>query len=139
MTNDFDFSWMLGRCITGIHFDGSSQWRFSFEPELGIGIECPWRLLLDGRVAISNEDHLQRYGLQSPLDAVAAARSLLASHTVVKVDVRDGTADLLVAFTGGLRLEALAISSGYESWTVFGPSGSLVVAQGGGHLCVLQQ
>jgi hypothetical protein len=136
MTTTYDSSWMLGRRIVSVDFAEPCQWRFLFEPNLSIGVECPWRLLKDGRVAISSEDHLQRYGLPAPLDAAAVATDLLASHLITRVEIRDGTADLLVELTGGLRFEAIPISTGYESWNVFGPSGFQVVAQGGGHLCV---
>jgi hypothetical protein len=136
MTTKYDSSWMLGRPIVGVTIAGSNQWRFFFDPELSIGIECPWRLLKDGRVAISSEDHLQQYGLPAPIDAVEVTKRLLASQLITRVEIRDGTADLLIELTGDLRFEAIPISRGYESWNVFGPSGFQVVAQGGGHLCV---
>ena len=136
MTTKYDSSWMLGRPIVDVDIADSYQWRFFFERGLSIGIECPWRLLKDGCMAISSEDHLQQYGLPAPIDAVAVAKDLLAPHLITRVEIRDGTADLLIELTGDLRLEAIPFSRGYESWNVFGPSGFQVVAQGGGHLCV---
>ena len=130
----FDFSWMVGRTIGEVRLNEPTQWAFSFEPGIGIGAECPWRLLRDGCVAISSEDHLQQYGLPAPLDAAAVAADTLAHHPVTAVEVRDGTADLVLQFTGGLRLEFIPISSGYESWGVTTPSGFQVIAQGGGQL-----
>ncbi|OGU19937.1 MAG: hypothetical protein A2580_02910 [Hydrogenophilales bacterium RIFOXYD1_FULL_62_11] len=131
----FDFSWMVGRTIREVRFNEPTQWSFSFEPGIGIGVECPWRLLQDGRVAISSEDHLQQYGLPAPLDAAAVASDRLSSRSVTRVEVRDGTADLILELGGSLRLEIIPISSGYESWGVSTPSGFQVVAQGGGQLC----
>jgi len=130
----FDFSWMIGRTIREVRLNGPTQWLFSFEPGIGIGVECPWRLLQDGHVTISSEDHLQQYGLPAPLDAVATASGLLGPCPVSHVEVRDGTADLILEFGGSLRLEVLPISSGYESWSVSTPSGFQVIAQGGGQL-----
>ena len=130
----FDFSWMVGRTIGQVRFNEPSQWAFSFEPSIGIGAECPWRLLQGGSVAISSEDHLQQYGLPAPLDAAAVATNLLAPHPVTHVDVRDGTADLIIEFGDALRLEIIPMSSGYESWGVTTPSGFYVFAQGGGQL-----
>jgi Family of unknown function (DUF6188) len=132
--NSFDFSWMVNLTIQKVQFNEPAQWSFSFAPSIGIGAECPWRLLQDGRVAISSEDHLQQYGLPAPLDAAVVASSLLDSHPVTRVEVRDGTADLVIDFSGGIRLEIIPISSGYESWSVTTPSGFQVIAQGGGHL-----
>jgi hypothetical protein len=85
-------------------------------------------------VAISSEDHLQQYGLPAPIDAAAVAADILASRAIAHVEVKDGTADLVLEFADGLRLEFLPISSGYESWGVTTPSGFQVVAQGGGQL-----
>jgi hypothetical protein len=136
MTTKYDSSWMLGRPIMGVTIAGSNQWRFFFSPELSIGIECPWRLIKDGHVAIGSEDHLQKYGLPAPIDAVQVTTDLLASQLITRVEIRDGTTDLLIDLTGDLRFEAVPISCGYESWNIFGPSGFQVVAQGGGHLCI---
>ena len=133
--NSFDFSWMISRTIQEVRFDEPTQWSFSFEPSIGIGAECPWRLLQDGHVAISSEDHLQQYGLPAPLNAAAVASELLGSRPVTHVEVREGTADLLLEFSGGFRLEIIPISRGYESWGVTTPSGFQVIAQGGGQLC----
>jgi len=134
MSDSFDFSWMVGRTIIGVALNEPTQWSFSFGPGVGIGAECPWRLLKDGRVAISSEDHLQLYGLPAPIDAAAVAVDTLASRAITHVEVKDGTADLVLEFADGLRLEFLPISSGYESWGVTTPSGFQVVAQGGGQL-----
>ena len=130
----FDFSWMVGRTIGHVQLNEPTQWSFSFGPGIGIGAECPWRLLQGGSVSISSEDHLQQCGLPAPLDAAAVATRLLASHPVTHVEVRDGTADLILELGGALRLEIIPISSGYESWCVTTPSGFYVVAQGGGQL-----
>ena len=131
----FDFSWMVGGKIEEVRFNEPTQWVFAFDRQAGIGAECPWRLLKDGRALISSEDHQQRYGLPAPLDSAAEAQLALRAQTVTDVEIRDGTADLILQFTGGLRLEVIPISSGYESWGVTSPAGLRVIAQGGGQLC----
>lgn len=136
MTHAYDASWMVGRRIERVELFEPSQWRFGLGAEIGIGVECPWRLRKDGRIAISSEDHMQKYGLPKPLDAVAVAGDLFAANSIVRVDICDGSTDLLIGLTGGLQFEVLPISSGYESWNIFGPSGIQVIAQGGGELCV---
>ena len=125
---------MVNRTIQEVRFNEPTQCSFSFSPTIGIWAECPWRLLQAGRVAISSEDHLQQYGLPAPLDAAAVASALLESRPITHVQVRDGTADLFLDFSGGIRLEIIPISSGYESWGVTTPSGFEVIAQGGGQL-----
>ncbi|WP_425456473.1 DUF6188 family protein [Arenimonas terrae] len=125
---------MVGRTIGHVRFNEPGQWAFSFEPGVGIGVECPWRLLQGGSVAISSEDHSQQYGLPAPLDVAEVATNLLSLHLVTHVDVREGTADLIIDFGDALRLEIIPMSSGYESWGVTTPSGFYVFAQGGGQL-----
>ncbi|WP_200348929.1 DUF6188 family protein [Halochromatium glycolicum] len=134
MTEPFDFSWMVGREIAVVQLSEPDQWVFGFEASVGIGAECPWRILKNGVIAISSEDHKQQYGLAAPLDAAEVAAEILASHAISQVEVREGTADLVIKFSGGLRLEVIPISSGYESWGITAPSGYQVVAQGGGEL-----
>jgi hypothetical protein len=131
----FDFTtWMVGRQIVGVALLEPSMWVFSFGDTLGISAECPWRLLQKGSIVISGDDHRQQYGLPAPVDAAERAASLLAGAVVRHVEVRNGTADLLVDFERDLRLEVIPFSSGYESWKVSAPGGKSIVAQGGGQL-----
>lgn len=131
--NAFDFSWMVGRTLT-VQFSAPNSWWFSFEESVGISVECPWRLIEDGCISVSGDDHGQQFGLPAPIDASAAATDRLADSPVTGVEVRSGTADLLLSFEGEVRLEIIPFSSGYESWQVVGPDGKCVVAQGGGQL-----
>ena len=55
---------------------------------------------------------------------------------VAAAEVRDETRDLVIRFASGTRLELVPLSSGYESWQLGGPGGSLVVAQGSGQLAI---
>ncbi len=134
--DSFDFSCMVGRVITGVQHIEASQWSFTVEPSLGVGVECPWRILDADRIAISSEDHSQQYGLTARLDAASIATNLLASRPITRIEVRERTADLLLDFEGHFRLEVIPFSTGYESWNIFGPSGFHVVAQGSGQLCI---
>ena len=131
--NPFDFTWMTGRHVQ-ISFSEPATWFVMFGDSLKITVECPWRLIHDGVIAISSDDHRQQFGLPAPIDAAERASSLLAGLVVQRVDVREGTADLFIHFERDLRLEIIPFSSGYESWQVSTPSGKSVVAQGGGQL-----
>jgi hypothetical protein len=131
--NPFDFSWMVGRHVE-VSFSEPSMWVFSFGDSLGISVECPWRLLERGQIAVSGADHRQQFGLPAPVDSAARASSLLAGLAVRRVEVREGTADLFIDFDEDRRLEIIPFSSGYESWQVSAPTGKQVIAQGGGQL-----
>ena len=85
---------------------------------------------------MSSEDHGHQYGLPAPVDAEAECRRLICGAVVAAVEVRDETRDFVIRFASGTRLELVPRSSGYESWQLAGPGGSLVVAQGGGHLAI---
>lgn len=132
----FDFSWMVGEQITKISFSEPSQWFFYLGVNRSISVECPWRILNHGSIAVSHDDHNQKFGLPAPIDAVESASSLLVGVKIKKVEVREGTLDILIAFAGDLRVEIIPFSSGYEGWQVTCPSGHQVIAQGGGQLNV---
>jgi hypothetical protein len=134
MSDKFDLNWIIGRSIVAVRLNEPSQWLFELEPKINIGAECPWRILKNGQIQISSEDHLQKYGLPTPLDAGTFATELLGSHTITNIEIRNSTADLLIKFTDELQLEIIPFSSWYESWGISTPSGFRIVAQGGGQL-----
>jgi hypothetical protein len=98
--------------------------------------DCPWRVIRDGGIVLSSEDHGQQYGLPAPVDAEAECRRLIGGAVVAAAEVRDETRDFVIRFASGTRLELVPLSSGYESWQLGGPGGSLVVSQGGGQLAI---
>ena len=87
-------------------------WVFSFDEMLRIQVLCPWRLIFQTTIAVSGEDHGQEFGLAEPVDAAVKANAFLANRLVQQVEVREGTADLLIHFDGGIRLEIIPFSSG---------------------------
>lgn len=129
----FDFSWMVGRHAQ-VSFSEPATRVVTFGDSLSIRVDCPWRLIHDGGIAVSSDDHRQQFGLPAPVDSAERATSLLAGLAVQCVEIREGTADLFIDFEQGCRLEIIPFSSGYESWQVSTPSGKSVVAQGGGQL-----
>jgi Family of unknown function (DUF6188) len=112
-------------------------WQFAFgSAGVSLNLECPWRFLLQGMVAFGCDDHQQQFGRPSQIDGVEKSHALLLTSPVVSVEVRDGTGDLAIGFQNGVRLEAFNLSSGYEGWTCSLADGRVVVAQGGGNVCV---
>jgi hypothetical protein len=135
----FDLSWMVGRSITSVTFEEPVDWTFWFGDKGHISVQCPWRILENGRIVCSIEDHRQQYGLPAPIDAAAGATGLLSSADVVRARLREGTSDILVEFSGHLLLEIIPMSSGYESWNLTDPFGTEFFAQGGGQICILRR
>lgn len=133
---NFDLTWLIGRTLTRIEFFGHGTWCFGFEVDAEIQVNCPWRLIRDGGITLSSEDHGHRYGLPHAVDAQADCRAIVGGAAVRDAEIRDETRDILLTFASGARLEILPLSSGYESWELGCPSGLFVVAQGGGKLAV---
>jgi hypothetical protein len=119
-----DLSWMNG-CRVVVSFADPAAWRFDFGGSAGLWVECPWRIIHNGSVEISSEDHRQTYGFPTPVDAAQVATSLLAGTPVRRVEFHEDTADLTIEFGDALRLEIIPFSSGYESWQIGDPTAPL--------------
>ncbi len=112
------------------------SWAVSFAGGPGLMIEAPWRIVSNGRIAISAYDDGQMFGLGAPLDAQAEANRLLRGRVVLRASVDRETADLTLQFDGGPRLDVFNNSAGHEGWQASGASiaGEVwsVIALGGG-------
>jgi hypothetical protein len=130
-----DISWLIGHTLDEVSLDsGTSSWHFYFNDSTTIRTDSPWRLIRDGRIVIGSEDHGQPFGLPEPVDAEAKCRSDIGGAIVGSAEIRADTRDIVIIFEPGVRLEIITVSSGYESWQVLLPDGTMVIAQGGGNL-----
>lgn len=94
------------------------------------------RLVVDGVVRITTQDHGQHFGCSTPVDAADAVNRALSKVHVRRASIVHDTGDLIAEFEDGARLEVLTTSSGYESWSLFSPSGEETTALGGGQISV---
>lgn len=94
------------------------EWHFTFENESVLRAGCLWRIVVEQRGALSANDHLQKFGLDTPLDAAQTATRILSGKNVARVELDDGTADICIKFSDGTLLELVHNSSGYEPWKV---------------------
>lgn len=109
-------------------------YNFTFEfGEASLAVDCLWRIVAEGRLALTSLDHGQQFGLPAPIDAFAEALALLRNRRVVTVRLEECSSDLHLEFEGGARLEVISDSAGYEPWNLRAP-GVLLVALGGGGL-----
>lgn len=131
---DIDLSWMIGRVVASVSYHDPKLWYFGFEPNVNIGVECLWRVVEPDRVVLTSEDHNQKFGLPAPVDAAAKCTELLAVRRIAAVVLRVAAADLVIEFSGDLRLEVISNSIGYDNWRVRDPSGTEYFAQGGGQI-----
>lgn len=131
---NIDISWMVGRIVDRVSWMEPGRWVFHFGGGGSISCECLWRLIADGRIIRTSDDHGQEFGLSAPVDACAEISRRFSKQRVRLAEVRKDTRDIILAFESSDRLEVLPISSGYESWEVEDPNGSAVIATGGGDL-----
>ncbi|WP_370191086.1 hypothetical protein [Qipengyuania sp.] len=106
---------LIKRTITAEEAEG--QWNLISDGEVCIHVSS-WRLVGDNNIVVTSEDHGHRFGLPKPIDAVEILNTVLAGAPVAKVEVSSTTGDLIILFAGGVRLEILTLSAGYESWSV---------------------
>src|SRR5215208_7054990 len=101
------------RCTEVIRHEYS--WQFVFGEGCSLTVECPWRIVAGGRIAVAHSDHQQQFGLPKPVDVPTETLKLLSNNTVANVTVGQETSDLSIDFDGGARFQLFADSSGYES------------------------
>jgi len=116
--------------VSGAYFDFGAA---------SVQLECPWRIMSEGRIALGSVDHEQAFGLPKPVDAAVEASNLLKGHPVERAEVLPHSSDLVIDFGKGLRLEGWNSSSGYEGWSATGPNNQRIVALGGGDAGVWEQ
>jgi len=122
---------MRGLLCTAITKEPSSHVTvFQFD-SVTVVVESLWRVRVDGRIRLTATDDGQRFGLQDPVDASAAAFGLLEDRRIVSVRVDEVCADILIEFDGATALDIITDSTGYESWAITGPGRSFVGASGG--------
>jgi hypothetical protein len=123
----------IGTHCTNIVRFAAESWRFEFNGRTTLDVRCPWRIIEKARIALGNADDGQQFGLPAPVDARQEALRLLSGR-IIKVTIRESTADLVLELEGGTEFEVLNSSSGYEGWECSSKNGLLLVAQGGGEL-----
>ena len=128
-----DASWFRGAALSNITLLQQHVWVFAFSTNASITVECLWRVLTSS-IVLTSEDHQQKFGLPTPLDAVARASELLVGDSISEFAFRADSLDLLFTFSRGQRLEILPTSAGYEAWHIVSPRRQHFIAVGGGRL-----
>ena len=133
-----DSSWttqLLGRSVETVERWEALPCVVKLSGGYRVQIECIWRLLSNGDLALTSEDNGQRFGHKNPIDAISELSKHLVGCSLSTVEVAPGTADLILGF-GQHTLQAISNSSGYEAWQVEGPQNIVAVGQGGGNVAV---
>ncbi len=105
------------------------SWQFVFGEDCCLIVQCPWRIIAGERIAVAHSDHEQKFGLPEPVDVPKAAISLLADHSITRVQSKTESDDLIIDFDQEIRLELFNDSSGYEAWQLAGPGNIMTVGR----------
>ncbi len=129
--NLFSLQWLVSDKISSVDYiDSSKSWAISFESGSSLYIECMWRLIEEGDICSTSEDHLHQFGLAKPFDGVAALNEI-SQYKIESVILKEGTGDLFINFEDLFILEIIVTSAGYEGWSATHPSLGTVFTQGG--------
>ena len=126
-----DLDWLKGRAALDVRFEEPESWWFDFSDGAFVASDgSPWRLLTADRVVACSIDHGQPFGQGRPLDQLSLTRFAIQNRVVRGIEVGPVAPDLIISIDGGLRLEILAVSTGYECWQVRDPKGRTLVVNG---------
>jgi Immunity protein 35 len=114
------------------------DWVFEFDSKSLLTVAYLWRLLQDGRIRRTSEDHGQQFGLPAPVDAAADLNQRIAGKTITAAELQEGTLDLRLQFDRTHVLEIIPNSSGYEAWKLdyVKERRTQYFADGGGRLAI---
>lgn len=114
MSDDQIFNRLIGQLAEATRHQHS--WAFDFGRDCSFNVQCLWRLRNTDRILCTVDDDGQLFGLPAPVDAELEANEHLAGRTVMSCVGDPSTGDLQITFNGGLILELISCSGGYESW-----------------------
>jgi hypothetical protein len=114
--------------------DGDS-WYFVFANNIAFNAQTIWRLLKNKNIQWISLDHGQQFGLPEPIDLVGNMTAELTGKRLIKIKVKQNTADLLLTFTDDLEIEMFISSSGYESYN-FSIDKTTYIGMGSGDIAI---
>lgn len=128
-----DLTWLVGQKISKVEYS-EPLWRFTFENGGYIQATTFWRLLAEGRIFVTSEDHGHIFGLPKPVNAAERVIKIVQGQTISKFLVAEITSDLLLHFSNGVQIHILNTSGGYESWEICFNAQQVICMGGGGGL-----
>src|SRR4051812_10142589 len=75
MNKGLEFHWMLGRRVVEV-VENEFSWHFVLSEGGCVTPSCPWRLIRDGHIVLSDDDQGQQFGLPAAVDVVSLIPSL---------------------------------------------------------------
>ncbi|OWY71606.1 hypothetical protein B7486_07935 [cyanobacterium TDX16] len=124
-------NWLKGKRFLSLT-RRDNDWLIAFDEDAHLAAQCLWRLIENGSVKRTSEDHGQWFGLPKPVDASAEVNRRIANQKVGDVKLGAGTLDLELHFESEVVLQVIPDSAGYEAWVVRCPIGEFIAMGGGG-------
>ena len=122
---------IVGSNIESAEFETEAKsWFLKFRNGDTLNIECMWRLLEEGFITSTSEDHGQIFGLAEPFNGIKALNEMSA-HEIRAVIVCQETGDINITLGQYFILQIIPISAGYESWQYKQEDSKSFVAVGG--------
>lgn len=126
--------WMRESLCTRVWERNPGSVMLEFGETEHLEVASQWRVIVAGRVALASRDHGRRTKGFPPVDVYTELTRLLGGKRIVRAQVTDNLADLLIEFENGVQLEIHTDSAAYEAWELAGPSETLYGIGGGGVL-----
>lgn len=123
-------SLLKGKTVLEFSIGEQSVCFMSLSDQYALSIECLCRFVGKDGMFLTSQDHGHQFGLPAPFDASTAMSDFIKGKTIVNVDCKKDTGDLILFFDTG-RFEIICNSAGYEAYQLRGPDNLIMVGRGG--------
>jgi hypothetical protein len=132
MTNGFNFA--TDSLFESMTYDiDADSWRFVFANKIWVSVSGFWRLLEKNQIVLVSLDHGHQFGLSNPVDLSELIARRLSCKKLIKIEVKEDTADLVLTLTDEYTLEIFIASTGYETYD-FSINGKRYIGLGSGNI-----
>ena len=126
-----ELDWLKGDHIESASYNAESgTWIVVFGCGAALSISSLWRLIEDGDISATSQDHGHRFGLPKDFDGAAALESM-KKYPIGRIEVSPGIGDLFLTLGEEFELQIIATSAGYEPWQMTHPTLGAWVISGG--------
>jgi hypothetical protein len=129
-------SYSCNALLQSVSYDnGAEAWSFFFADNISFNISAFWRLIKNKEIWLVSLDHGHKFGLDTPLNIVEEVEKLLAGKHLTRIDIKEGTGDLVLELTDGMQIQAFISSTGYETYD-FDYGNERHIAMGAGQIAI---
>jgi hypothetical protein len=115
--------------------NGAEAWSFFFADNISFSISAFWRLLKNNEIWLVSLDQGHTFGLETPLSIVEEVEKLLVGQYLTRIDIKEGTGDLVLKLTDGMQIQAFISSTGYETYN-FNYGNKRYIGMGAGEIAL---